>query len=287
MLWQNAPSVILGQNQNAFSEVNIPYAEEHKIKIARRITGGGAVYHDLNNINFSFIVNEDSSEIDFKRFLEPVVKVLNELGVSAVINGRNDIEANGLKISGNAQCHKYGKILHHGTLLYSFDSEILTSVLNVDEEKIKSKGIKSVKARVGRIKDFTDVSIDGLMSRIISAFSSDEWNLSENEIKEIEKLRDEKFSSWDFIFGVSKSYEKKAKKRFEGGTVEIEYNCDRGIINEVHVSGDFFMIGELGMIEEAVKGCKMIKDEIKNAIIKSGCTIYGVSSEELSDLFFE
>ena len=287
MLWQNSPSVILGLSQNAFAEVNIPYAEELGIKIARRITGGGAVYHDLNNINFSFIVSEDNVKIDFLRFLEPVVAVLNELGVNAVVNGRNDIEADGLKISGNAQCHKYGKILHHGTLLYSFDEEVLSSVLYVDEDKIKSKGIKSVRARVGRIKDMTDVSIDELISRIGSAFVCEEWVLNEKQLEEVRNLANSKFSSWDHIFGSSKSYEKKTKRRFDGGTVQVEYNCQGGIIDQVHISGDFFSVGDPADIEKALIGCRLIKDEIEKALENSGCIVHGISPRDLSELFFD
>ena len=287
MLWQNSPSVILGLSQNAFAEVNIPYADDHGIKIARRITGGGAVYHDLNNINFSFIVSDDSEKIDFVRFLKPVVDALNGLGVNAIINGRNDIEADGLKISGNAQCHKYGKILHHGTLLYSFDGDVLSSVLNVDEEKIKSKGIKSVRSRVGRIKDMADVSIDELMSRIGSAFVCEEWVLNEKELEEITRLADSKFSCWDFIFGSSKQYEKKTKRRFEGGTVQIEYDCLGGIIKEVHISGDFFSVGDPKNIENSIVGCRLVREEIEIAAENSGCSIHGVSSKALSELFFD
>ena len=287
MLWQNSPSVILGLSQNAFAEVNIPFAEKHGIKIARRITGGGAVYHDLNNINFSFIVKEDRSDIDFKRFLEPVVRVLNELGVCAIINGRNDIEVDGLKISGNAQCHKYGKILHHGTLLYSFDGETLSSVLSVDEEKIKSKGIKSVRSRVGAIKDMTSISLNELTHRIISEFASEELRLEAWQVREIQDLADSKFSSWNFIFGSSKSYAKKTKRRFNGGTVQIEYNTERGIIEDVRISGDFFTLGDPVTLENALKGCRLTKADVEKAVINSGCVIHGVSSEELSYMFFD
>lgn len=287
MLWQNSPSVILGLSQNAFAEVNIPFAEEHGIKIARRITGGGAVYHDLNNINFSFIVSEDRSEIDFKRFLEPIVSVLRELGVNAEINGRNDIVADGLKISGNAQCHKYGKILHHGTLLYSFDGDTLSSVLAVDDEKIKSKGIKSVRSRVGAIKDMTSISLEDLTNRIISAFSSEEWHFTKSQIEEIKELADSKFSKWDFIFGASKAYAKRTKRRFDDGTVQIEYNCDRGIIEDVSVSGDFFSLGEPKDLETVLKGCRLTKADIKKAVGSCGCVIHGVSDEDICNMFFD
>ena len=286
MIWQNSPSVIIGLSQNAFSEVNIPYAEEHGIKIARRITGGGAVYHDLQNINFSFVVSEDSPEINFTRFLEPVVAVLNSLGIRAVINGRNDIEVDGAKISGNAQCHKYGKILHHGTLLYKVDVDTMSNVLCVDEEKIKSKGIKSVRSRVGQISNYTDVTIDEFFDRLCNAFDAEIKELDESEIAEISNLSKMKFSDWDFVFGSSRQYEKCTKKRFEGGTVQIEYNCERGIINDVKISGDFFSVGDPNALSDSVRGCRLVREDIVKALQSSECMIYGVSADDIANLFF-
>ncbi len=286
MIWQNAPSVIIGLSQNAFSEVNIPYAEEHGIKITRRITGGGAVYHDLQNINFSFIVDEDSSEIDFARFLEPVISVLKELGVNAVINGRNDLEVDGAKISGNAQCHKYGKILHHGTLLYRVDGDAMSKVLCVDEEKIKSKGIKSVRSRVGQISNYTDATIDDVFDRLCNAFDAEVKELNESERAEITHLSKTKFSDWDYVFGSSRQYEKCTKKRFDGGTVQIEYNCERGIINDVKISGDFFSVGDPNALSDAVRGCRLIREDIIKAVKSSECTIHGVTAFDIANLFF-
>ena len=287
MIWQNAPSVIIGLSQNAFSEVNLPYAEANGIKIARRITGGGAVYHDLNNINFSFIVKEDSSEINFRRFLEPVISVLEHLGIKALINGRNDIEMDGVKISGNAQCHKYGKILHHGTLLYRVDKDTMSNVLSVDENKIKSKGIKSVRSRVGQISDLTNATIQEVMNRLYTAFDAEAVELSASDIDEINELARTKFSDWNFIFGSSKHYEKCVKKHFESGNLQVEFNSEGGVIIDANISGDFFSVGDPSTISLALKGCRLIKDDIKSAIMSSECKIHGIEADEIANLFFE
>lgn len=284
MLWQNRPSVILGVSQNAFSEVNIPYANENKITVARRITGGGAVYHDLGNINFSFIVDEDSTDIDFKRFLCPIVDALGSLGVEAEINGRNDIVVNGLKISGNAQCHKYGKILHHGTLLYSTDKEVLTSVLNVDPNKLKSKGVASVRSRVGELKTFIEMPIQELISVLEAAFKTEVRDLTDEQRKRVQALADEKFSTWEFVFGSSKKLEKCVKKRFDGGTVEISFDSEQGIIKDAEIKGDFFSVGDPELLCDSLKNCRLEVSEIEKAISLSECKIYGISPRELAEL---
>ncbi|MBR4256441.1 MAG: lipoate--protein ligase family protein, partial [Clostridia bacterium] len=161
MLWRNRPSVIIGRNQNAYAEINRGFVTDNDIAVVRRLTGGGAVFHDLGNINFTFITKKGGADaLDFARFCQPVIDALRALGVPAELSGRNDMTADGRKFSGNAQCVYNGRVMHHGTLLFDADMNSMAGALNVDPEKMKSKGVKSVRARVCNLREFlpdTDV----------------------------------------------------------------------------------------------------------------------------------
>lgn len=287
MLWQNEPSVIIGASQNAYAEVNLSYAEEKNIKIARRLTGGGAVYHDKGNINFSVITDETGSGIDFVSFLKPIVNTLQELGVNAEINGRNDLVVDGLKVSGNAQGHKHGRILHHGTLLYETDRDTMSAVLNVSAEKLKSKGISSVRSRVGEIKNMVGIGLNELMSCLEASFDAKSEPLSEAEIEAIRLLAKEKYSTWEHIFGSSKALEKTVKKRFDGGSVEIGISSEGGVITDVSIRGDFFSVGEPSLIEAALVGARLEYSALREKISSSGCDIYGISSDDIAFMMLE
>lgn len=287
MLWQNRPTVVIGRYQNAFAEVNLPYAKENDIAVARRLTGGGAVYHDLSNLNFSFIVKDDGSDIDFRRFLQYIADALASLGVKAEISGRNDLEVSGHKISGNAQCRKYGKILHHGTLLYSADRETMLKVLNVDAEKLQSKGISSVKARVGGLCEYTTADIETVKKVISDRVDGEELALSAAQLSEVKALADSKYSSWDFIYGSSKSLQKTVRHRFECGTVQIDFSSDGGLITDISVYGDFFADGDCSDLERSLVGCRLDMCDIERALSLSGCVLYGVSCREIAKLIMQ
>ena len=161
MLWQNEPTVVVGKNQNVYAEVNTEYAKERGINIVRRITGGGAVYHDLGNLNYTFITSETKAKaLDYEYFTRPIIDALATLGVVATLSGRNDLEVDGKKFSGNAQFCADGRILHHGTLLFDTDVNELSAVLRVDKEKLEYKAVKSHKSRVTNLCDIIDKGID-------------------------------------------------------------------------------------------------------------------------------
>ena len=305
MLWRNAPAVIIGKNQNAWAEVNVPYAEENKITVVRRLTGGGAVFHDLGNVNFTFITKADKDlTLDFARFTEPVIAALGKLGVRAELSGRNDILADGAKISGNAQCvYKQPNgnevMLHHGTLLFSADMKNLIGALNVRAEKIQSKGISSIKSRVKNIRDLlpgndeSRMSADEFLTYLTNAFceryQTKARALSDEETAEITKLRDEKYARWEWNFGQSKQYGKTRGNKFDFGWLEIMLTADAGIVQNVKIHGDFFGFGDVSEIESALTGVKFTGSEASKALaqvniekIISGCT-----SDNILSLMFE
>jgi lipoate-protein ligase A len=291
MLWQNEPTVVIGKNQNAFAELNLAYVKEKGIKIARRITGGGAVYHDLGNVNFSFIaVNSPENEIDFKRYTAPIIEALSEMGVKAALSGRNDILVGEKKISGNAQYNHGGRVLHHGTLLFSADFSVLSEALKVDEEKILSKSIKSYRSRVANIKEFTKENytleefILILKEFFIKEYSPEIIEAPENnEIRQLEARN----SSEAWIFperSFVSDYTVVKSKRFPFGTVKIELFMKNEIIENASISGDFFENSDSSSILEFMKGKRIPEILESTQEFNVGNYIYGMTDKDFSDL---
>ncbi len=292
ILWQNDNTVVIGKNQNAYCEVNTDYAREHGIKISRRITGGGAVYHDLGNINYSFISKSTNSGIDFKTFTEPIISLLKSLSVDAELSGRNDIMVGDKKISGNAQFSSGERVLHHGTILFDSDLSVLSSALNVDPEKIKSKAIKSTRSRVANLKELlpNDISardfIALLTKYIVEKFSAEVCNIVIND--EIKSLAGRN-SSDEWLYPARdylSAYTVKRKKRYEFGTVEADMEMFNGQIRNIKIHGDFFgnkPIEELEAIfsERVADNFQKMFDEIN-----IGDYIFGMSNDDFWNLIF-
>jgi lipoate---protein ligase len=247
MLWQSDNTVVVGKHQNALGEINYPFVRENNINVARRISGGGTVFHDAGNVNFSFIKNVKSpAEISFKKFTEPVVNALSKLGVVATTSGRNDLLIEGKKISGNAEHVFKNRVLHHGTLLYNSDLENLGQAIKVIPGKYKSKAVQSNRSEVANIssflknkldiKDFIQFLIEVQLENKENAF----YELDENDIQKIEILVNEKFKKWDWNFGYSPKYSFKNVLEFEGKTILVELNVKKGIIEDAVISGDYF-----------------------------------------------
>lgn len=283
ILWQNRPTVVIGRYQNAYAEVNVPFAEKNGIFVVRRMSGGGAVYHDLGNVNFTFIVKDEGGGIDFFRFLKPIKEALASLGVETRISGRNDLLMDGKKISGSAQCRKFGKVLHHGTLLVDVNVDALSSVLNVSSEKLVSKGISSVRSRVTNIKDvYPEIDVHSIIYALTERFSGREIMLDEREKSEVELLAKEKYSSWDYVYGNSKTLSKTVRERFDGGSIEFSFDAANGIIDDVKIGGDFFADGEVSSIENALIGCRLSINDLVSALENAECKIHGIQPTEIA-----
>ncbi len=302
MLWRNEPSVIIGKNQNAYAELNLEFIREHNIKVVRRLTGGGAVFHDLGNVNFTYIVaREGENALDFDRFTRPVVEALRGLGVPAERLGRNDIVVRvggeARKISGNAQCVRpaafaaggVDRVMHHGTLLYSADMAKLAGALNVDPEKIKAKGIKSVRSRVANIADFLAPKHKGMgaeqfMEYMLSRVPGERVTLTSEDEAAIRRLAEEKYSTWEYTFGSSKQYSVTRKKYFEFGTVEIGLDSDGGIITEIKIRGDFFGVRDVSELCERLRGVRLDYGELLRALSDVSDYILGATPAEIASL---
>ncbi|MBQ4065139.1 MAG: lipoate--protein ligase [Clostridia bacterium] len=289
MLWQNEPSVIIGRNQNAYAEINRSFVEEHHIPVVRRLTGGGAVFHDLGNLCFTFIVShEKCPEMDFSRFCRPIIEALQALGVPAALSGRNDMTVEGKKFSGNAETVHNGKVLHHGTILFSADLSRLAGALKVDEEKIRSKGIKSVRSRVCNLSDYLpSLTVAELKNYLEASVSAESVSFTEKQIRDIEALAKEKYASWDWIFGTSKQYGTTVKKRFPYGSVALSYTADRGVLTEVGITGDYFGAGDVAELEAALIGCRLEREALAIRLTNASCYILGAKPQDLLDLFLQ
>ncbi len=277
LFYINEPSIIIGKNQNTIEEINTDYVDEHGIHVVRRLSGGGAVYHDLGNLNFSFITKDDGDSFhDFAKFTEPVTAALQKLGVNAELSGRNDVTVEGRKISGNAQFSTRGRMFSHGTLMLDSEIENVVSALNVKTEKIKSKGIKSIRSRVANISEFLDepITMEEFKSLILRfIFDVDDvkdvpqYKLTEEDWKEIYKIADDRYRNWDWNYGRSPKFNIQQTKRIEGaGTYDIRLDVAKGYIRNVKIYGDFFGVGDISEIEEILIDTKYDREAISEAL---------------------
>lgn len=276
ILWQNDNTIVVGQNQNTEEEINRRYVEVNGISVVRRSTGGGAVYHDLGNLNYSFITDAgNTEEITITRFTRPVTEALCALGLHAEESGRNDILVDGKKVSGTAQRLSKGRILHHGTLLFDSDLEVVAKALRADPGKFQSKSTKSVRSRVGNIRESLknigkDMDCSQMKRYLLEYFTSgtdvQAYPLSEAELRQIEILKSEKYDRWEWNFGKSPKYNFCSKKRFSGGTVDVRISVEKGIIREIKFYGDFLSVKPLDKLEGMLCGRRFCREEIEKVM---------------------
>ncbi|MFS0604442.1 lipoate--protein ligase [Peribacillus frigoritolerans] len=296
LFYINRPSIIIGRNQNTIEEINSDYVDEKGITVVRRLSGGGAVYHDLGNLNFSFITKDDGDSFhNFKKFTQPVVETLEKLGIHAELSGRNDILAEGKKISGNAMFSTKGRMFSHGTLLFQSEMDHIVSALKVKKDKIESKGIKSIRSRVGNIADFLKepMSVEEFRSFLLQNIFKDtgkvtEYVLTEKDWEKIHEISEDRYQNWEWNYGKSPKFNLQNSHRFPVGSVDIRLEVNRGIIENCKIYGDFFGVGEVADIERKLTGTRYEKEAISRVLDEIDVRHYfgNVTKEEILALIY-
>lgn len=282
ILWINEPAIIIGKHQNTIEEINKEYIDEHGIHVVRRLSGGGAVYHDLNNLNYTIISNKaDEGAFDFKTFSQPVIETLADLGVTAEFTGRNDLEIDGKKFCGNAQAYSNGRMMHHGCLLFDVDMTVLGNALKVSKDKIESKGVKSVRARVTNILSELPekITVHEFSDKILEKMKGHypdmtEYVLSEDELAKIQKSADEQFGTWEWTYGAAPEYTISRSVRYPAGKVTTYANIDKSVIKSIKIYGDFFGIKDVKDIEDLLVGVRYEYQDILETLKTIDTTEY-------------
>lgn len=294
LLWQNDNTVVVGRNQNTEAEINREFVEAHGIRVVRRSTGGGAVYHDLGNLNYSFITDAgDAERLTMERFTRPVVEALRGLGLRAEASGRNDILVEGRKVSGTAQRLARDRILHHGTLLFSADPGMVAGALNADPAKFRSKSAKSVRARIGNIRDFlsADMEIGEFWEYLKTALAGSGMaggSLTAEELAAVEALKQSKYDTWEWNYGRSPQYDMTNRRRFEGGGLEVRVCVKEGRITDIVFYGDFLAVTPLNGLTAALKGRAFRREAVAEVLdaFPIGQLFGAITREEILETMF-
>lgn len=274
MLWRNDRTIVVGKHQDTFAEINADYVRANQIQVVRRLSGGGAVYHDLGNVNFTFIADHTGSDFDFSTFCRPVIWALESLGVPAELNGRNDMTIRGRKFSGNSQYVKEGRVMHHGTLLYDSDLSVVSSALAPSRDKLTSKGLPSVRSRVTNIKPYVNdpqMTVEdfwaALRERMFWCFSMRKYQLSPQELEQVEELRKRIYSQWEWNHGHSPACSIRKERRVEGcGTLQIHMDVEKGNITRLAFRGDYFARKDSDALAEYLQGTPLEEGALRQAL---------------------
>ena len=302
LFYINEPSIIIGRNQNTIEEINKEYVDEHGIHVVRRLSGGGAVYHDHGNLNFSFIMPDDGNSFrDFAKVTQPIIQALHDLGVEgAELKGRNDLVINDMKFSGNAMYATNGRMFAHGTLMFDSDIDEVVNTLKVRKDKIESKGIKSVRSRVTYIKPFlsedkqemtTEEFRQEILLKIFGVDSIDQvktYELTDQDWAAINKISEQYYRNWDWNYGKSPAFNLERRHRFPIGSIEMKMNVADGAIQEIKIFGDFFGLGEIKDVEDILTGVKYDKASLEEAIDQIDVKKYfgNIEKEDLLGLIY-
>ncbi|MEC3942262.1 lipoate--protein ligase [Enterococcus mundtii] len=302
LFYINEPSIIIGRNQNTIEEINREYVEEHGIHVVRRLSGGGAVYHDFGNLNFSFIMPDDGDSFrDFAKVTKPIIQALHELGISgAELKGRNDLVIDGLKFSGNAMYATNGRMFAHGTIMFDSDINEVVNALKVKKEKIVSKGIKSIRSRVTNIKPFlpeekqgmtTEEFREDILLKIFGVSSVEDvktYELTEKDWEKINQISEQYYRNWDWNYGKSPDFNFSRQKRFSIGSIEVHLNVSEGIIEDVKIFGDFFGLGDIKDVEQVLTGIKYDKATLQEVVETIDIKKYfgAIEAQDLLELLY-
>ncbi len=296
LLYVNAPSIIVGRFQNTLAEINLDYVKSNDIKVVRRLSGGGAVYHDLGNLNFSFHAPMDDDDFsDFSKFTQPVVDLLNRLDVPAKLEGRNDLLVDGKKFSGNAKLARNGKIIQHGTILINSEMQVLSEALKINPLKFKDKAVKSARARVTNLIDYLpeDTTVKSFKTLLINQILEENkagsrvHSLTQEELTGIENLATEKYSTWEWNFGVSPAYNFNKAIKVSAGFIEAHLDVKKGTIQKAKIFGDFFASKPIEEFEEKLVGKKHDSELIREVLLPVKLSDYfgKVEMPEILELF--
>lgn len=302
LFYINEPSIIIGRNQNTIEEINKDYVDAHGIHVVRRFSGGGAVYHDFGNLNFSFIMPDDGNSFrDFEKLTKPIVQALHEMGVEgAQLKGRNDLVIDDMKFSGNAMYATNGRMFAHGTIMFDSDINEVVNALKVRKDKIESKGIKSIRSRVTNIKPFlpkdkqdmtTEAFREEILLKIFGVDSVDQvktYTLTEEDWVKINEISDKYYRNWDWNYGKSPAFDIERCKRFPIGSIEVRFNVQEGKITEAKIYGDFFGLGDIADVEQAFIGTRYDKSALKDVIDQIDVKKYfgNITPEDLLELVY-
>lgn len=293
MLWQNENAIVVGKYQNTMEEIDLDFVREQEIAVVRRLSGGGAMYQDMGNLNFTFVTNQNASKsLDFSVFITPVVQALAQIGVTAQHSSRNDIVIDGKKFSGNSQYNKRGRTMHHGTLLFCSNLDMIGGALKVKPDKIESKGIKSVRSRVTNICDYLPEKIGMeefkkvLLQHMFAAGNITPYSLDRKDLESVKALRDAKYATWQWNYGRSPAYNVHKHRKFDFGGVDIMLDVKDGAIQNAAFTGDFFGNGDIEELVALLVGTAPREDDLNAALagVDVGYYISGMDTATLAHL---
>lgn len=295
ILWQNDATVVIGQNQNVESEISRAFVDSRGIRVIRRITGGGAVYHDLGNLNYSFITGRGpGSGLSLDQFTGPVVQALRGLGLDAEASGRNDILVSGKKVSGTAQRVYRDRILHHGTLLFDSNKDMLSGALRPDPEKLRSKGTLSVPSRVVNIREMlpVDMTLPQFWDYLKDALAASRLiptALTAEELAGVHQIKAQKYDTWEWNFAKSPPGNMTRKRRWPGGTLQIDLSLQEGRLSQIDFYGDFLSATSLEPMRLALIGCRFLPDELSKVLDTLPLEVYlgSITAEEVLHTIFD
>lgn len=296
LTWRNDNAIIIGRHQNTRAEINEDFVKEKNIRVVRRLSGGGAVYHDLGNLNFTFIVDaQPGQKVDLQKFCQPIADVLCDLGANAVVDGRNDILIDGKKISGNAQYVRQGRVMHHGTILFDSDTSVLSHALRPDPAKAQAKGVKSVRSRVTNVRpclsrDMTLEEFREALSQSLMRGDFARYDLTAEDIAAIEKIRNERYALESWNYGFCREDALVRRRRIpDCGTVEAHISLNDGLISEITFHGDYFGTLPTEELADRLIGVPLNESALACALaeVEVGDYITGLSNENLIAILCE